>query len=313
MSIPANPQSITKKQIIKGIIYSNLFAVACFALAYWIMNWNEGVGFVLSFSEFVLVPIAMGVIAMKFWITPNTRLLPLFPYALINSIIAIAFSALFMGEGIICILIVSPLVLAFMWIGVIIGKHIMPRDKSTLKISTALVFVVLFAYDTFSEHNYRNVVTDEITINAPREVVWKYVAAHPLNTTEPGYWLFRVGLPNPIQSTVTADTVGAERKCVFSNGATFDEIIVESIRDSVFTFDIVKQPHDPEIIGHIEIRRGQFILEDNVDGTTRLIGKSWYRLMVYPSWYYDLWATDITREVHIRVMNHIKTLAENDV
>ncbi len=35
--------------------------------------------------------------------------------------------------------------------------------------------------------------------------------------------------------------------------------------------------------------------------------------MVYPSWYYNLWAEDITREVHLLVMNHIKSLAENDV
>ena len=89
--------------------------------------------------------------------------------------------------------------------------------------------------------------------------------------------------------------------------------MVQSEKENVYTFDIYKQPDDPEIIGHIEIRRGKFILRENPDGSTRLIGKSWYRLKVYPVWYYDMWAEDITREVHLRVMNHIKTLAENDV
>ena len=65
--------------------------------------------------------------------------------------------------------------------------------------------------------------------------------------------------------------------------------------------------------GHIQILRGQFILKVNPDGSTRLIGKSWYRLRVYPAWYYGLWAEDITRQVHLRVMKHIKRLAENDV
>ncbi len=299
--------------IIKGILYSNLFAIVSFAIAYLVTNWNEGLGSILSFSEFVLVPMAMGIIAMRFWMRLSARLLPLLPYALLNTIVGIGICAFFMQEGIICIIIVSPLILAFMWIGVLIGKYILKRDNSTLQASTALIFLILFVYDTFSEHNYRNVVTDEITINAPRQAVWKYVAAHPLNTREPDYWLFRIGLPNPIQSTITADSVGAERKCVFSNGATFDEVIVDNVPDSLFTFDIIKQPVDPEIIGHIEIRRGQFILAENPDGTTRLLGKSWYRLMVYPSWYYDIWAEDITREVHLRVMNHIKILAENDV
>ena len=299
--------------IFKGILFSNLFAIVAFAIAYAITNWNEEIGGILSFSEFVLVPIGMGIIAMKFWIETKSRLLALFPYAILNTLIAIALSALFMGEGIICIIIVSPLVLVFMWIGILIGKYILPKNRTRLRASTLLLLITLFVYDTFSEHHYINEVTDEMTINAPPERVWKYVAEHPANTSASDYWLFKAGLPSPIQSIVTGDTVGSERKCIFSNGATFDELVVESEHAKRYTFDIYKQPHDPEIIGHIEILRGQFILEGNADGTTRLVGKSWYRLKVYPVWYYDIWAEDITREVHLRVMEHIRILAENDV
>lgn len=156
-------------------------------------------------------------------------------------------------------------------------------------------------------------VSDTMVIRAPKNVVWKYIASHPLNTSHSDYWLFNIGLPCPVQSTIAADSIGAERKCVFSNGATFDERIVESKPEEIFTFDIVKQPDDPEIIGHIVVQRGQFILQENPDGTTTLIGNSWYRLNVYPVWYYDLWAVDITRHVHLRVMNHIKALSENDL
>ena len=308
-----NPSTPVSNFIFKGILFSNLFAIVAFAIAYGITNWNEDIGGILSFSEFVLVPIGMGIIAMKFWIETKFRLLALLPYAILNTLIAIALSALFMGEGIICIIIVSPLVLAFMWIGVLIGKYILPKNRTRLRASTLLLLIILFVYDTFSEHHYINEVTDEMTINAPPERVWKYVAEHPVNTTRPDYWLFKVGLPNPVQSIVTGDTVGSERKCIFSNGATFDELVVESKHARRYTFDICKQPEDPEIIGHIEIRRGQFILEGNADGTTRLVGKSWYRLKVYPVWYYGIWAEDITREVHLRVMEHIRILAENDV
>jgi hypothetical protein len=51
-------------------------------------------------------------------------------------------------------------------------------------------------------------------------------------------------------------------------------------------------------------------LRDNHDGTTTLIGTSWYRLKVYPALYYDLWARSMCRDVHLRVMKHIKELAE---
>jgi hypothetical protein len=218
-----------------------------------------------------------------------------------------------MREGTICLLIVSPLLLGFMWVGIILGKYIYFNDNTTLKASTFFVFITLFVYDSFSDHHHGNMVSDEIIIHAPKDIVWKYVAQHPRNTCKSDYWLFNIGLPCPVQSIVTGDTLGSERKCIFSNGATFDEIIVESEIYSRFTFDILKQPDDPEIIGHINIERGQFLLKANQDGTTTLIGNSWYTLNVYPAWYYDIWAVDITRNVHIRVMKHIKELAEKDV
>jgi hypothetical protein len=304
--------SANNSLLIKGILYSNILAFFCFAIAYTITNWNEDVGFVFIFSEFVLVPIAMGIMCMKYWIHLDKKILLLIPYVILNTLIALVLSAFFMGEGIICLIIVSPLILVFMWTGVVLGKYIF-QYNTRIKSTTISVLILLFIFDTLSEHNYINMVSDEMIIQAPSDVVWRYVAAHPLNTSDPDYWLFKVGLPNPIQSTVAADSIGAKRKCVFSNGATFDEVVVERQENKIFTFDIIKQPADPEIIGHINIQRGQFILKENADGTTTLVGNSWYKLNVYPVWYYDLWAVDITREVHLRVMRHIKDLAESDV
>ncbi|MBT1712147.1 hypothetical protein KK062_28155 [Fulvivirgaceae bacterium PWU5] len=299
--------------VLKGIVFSNIFAVVAFALAYWLANYDDMSGGILSLAEFVLVPIGMGIIAMWYWRRRQERLVALLPFALLNTVIAIMLSAVFMGEGVICLIIVSPLLLGFMWVGVFIGKYIFNDDQRTFRVSTLCLYIILFFADVFAFHGHSNIVSDEMIIQAPPNVVWNYVAAHPLNTTEPDYWLFSLGLPCPVQSTVSGFAVGDERKCIFSNGATFDEVIVESVRDSVFTFDIVKQPHDPEIIGHINIERGQFILTPRADGTTLLTGNSWYTLKVYPAWYYDLWAVDITRHVHLRAMDHIKRLAEKDV
>jgi hypothetical protein len=37
---------------------------------------------------------------------------------------------------------------------------------------------------------------------------------------------------------------------------------------------------------------------------------SWYTLRVRPLWYFDLWTRDMTRAVHLGVMNHVRRLAE---
>jgi hypothetical protein len=299
--------------ILAGIFYSNLIGFVIIGLSRLILHLNKDAGEIFLFSDFVLVPVLMGIISVKFWIHLKRKLPFLILLCIPNTLLACLLSVVFLQEGVLCLLIVSPLLLSFMIVGLVIGKQIYKDKNTTLKASTAFIFLVLFIFDTFSVHNYTNMVSDEITINASKEKVWKYVAAHPVNNENPEYWLFRVGLPNPVQSTVSAYCKGANRKCIFSNNAVFEETMVEYYKDSLLTFDIDKQPEDPEIIGHIDIQRGQFILKENKDGSTTLIGNSWYRLMVYPVWYYDIWAEDITREVHKRAMKHIKKLAEKDV
>jgi len=89
------------------------------------------------------------------------------------------------------------------------------------------------------------------------------------------YWLFQAGMPSPMATTVTGYYKGAGRKCIFSNGYIFDEKIVTYEPNQDLIFDIVGQPQDPEIMGHIDIIRGQFLLKDNGNGTTTLVGNSW--------------------------------------
>ena len=120
-------------------------------------------------------------------------------------------------------------------------------------------------------------------------------------------------MPSPYQSTVDCYCEGGNRKCIFSNGYVFDEKMTVFKKNQDLTFVITKQPRDPEIMGHIDIEKGQFLLKDNGDGTTTLVGNSWYRLYVFPTWYYDIWAESITRNVHMRVMQHIKLLSEKHV
>jgi len=198
----------------KGMLVSNACAIVAFALAYGVYRLHEEAGFVLTFSEFVLVPLGMGIIAMKYWIQKETRIVRLLPHIVLNTVIALALSAIFLHEGIICLLIVSPLILGFMWCGVVIGKYIYLRKNKTLQASTSIVLVLIFVIDTLSVHNYTNMVSDTMIIHAPKKVVWKYIASHPLNASQSEYWLFNIGLPCPVQSTVTADSIGAERKCV---------------------------------------------------------------------------------------------------
>ncbi|WP_421938983.1 hypothetical protein [Pedobacter sp.] len=268
---------------------------------------NEGV---LVFSEFIILPILMGIISSWFWRNLNLTSGQRVGYSMLNGALAILLSFVFLGEGMICLIIVSPLIFAFVITGVFIGKVMFKKQNTKLNVSLISMLLLIFITDAVSEHDHENMVGDKILINAPVDKIWKHVVAFDKIKQGNQYWLFKIGMPSPMQTTVTGYHLGAGRKCIFSNGYVFDEKIVAFDVNHNLTFDIVNQPLDPEIMGHIDIKRGQFILKDNGNGTTTLIGNSWYKLHVFPVWYYDIWAENITRNVHLRVMKHIKILSE---
>jgi len=300
------------KPLYKGYIVSNLVALAITSFSKYLLApnfWTNGATPII-YSEFVIIPFLMGIILSWYLRYTDVSSRKLTGYACMNAWIAVVLSFIFLGEGIICLIIVSPLLMSFVILGAFAGKAMFRRNNQTLNASIFAMLFVMFIVDSLSVHHYENKVADTIVINAPPAEVWKYVVAYKRIESPSKYWLFHIGMPSPVQSTADGYYQGAKRKCIFSNGYVFDEKIVTYDENKDLTFDITNQPRDPEIMGHIDILRGQFLLKDNNDGTTTLTGNSWYRLYVFPVWYYDIWAESVTRNVHLRVMEHIKQLAE---
>ncbi|MEJ2882066.1 hypothetical protein [Pedobacter sp. GR22-6] len=304
-------KAFLKSPVLHGVLVANFSILAIIGLHKYLLG-NSSKESILIFSEFVVLPILMGVIAAWFWRDLGLSGKRTVKYACFNSLFAILMSAIFLGEGMICLLIVSPLIFAFSITGTFMGQRMFKKKNQGLNVSIISMLFVVFVVDAVSEHDYQNMVGDEMLIRARPEQVWKHVVAFEKIKQKNDYWLFQIGMPSPMQTTVDGYCKGAGRKCIFSNGYIFDEKIVTYEQNKDLTFDIVAQPLDPEIMGHIDILRGQFLLKDNLDGTTTLIGNSWYKLHVFPVWYYDLWAESITRNVHLRVMDHIKMLSENN-
>jgi hypothetical protein len=302
-------KTFLQSRLLLGIIISNVVTLLIIWLNNLLHSEKDGI---LVFSEFVILPLLMGVISAWFWRDLNLKSRALIWYSILNGFLAILLSYIFLKEGTICLIIVSPLIFAFVITGAFIGKAMFRKRNQTLNVSVVSLLLVVFIADSISEHHYRNMVSDEVIIKARPEKIWKNVVAFEKIKQANSYWLFKAGMPSPMQTTVTAYKKGAGRKCIFSNGYVFDEKIVTFDVNKDLTFDIIGQPQDPEIMGHIDIERGQFLLKDNGDGTTTLVGNSWYSLKVFPIWYYDLWAESITRNVHLRVMDHIKVLSEKN-
>ncbi|MCR6660328.1 MAG: SRPBCC family protein [Asticcacaulis sp.] len=220
----------------------------------------------------------------------------------------------FLREGGICILMASPLLAAILAIGYVIGRRL-ARVRRSRKVSMSLIPLVVVAVigeTTGPAPNYPAVVTDEVTVNAPPEYVWRYIVDYPDNPNPPKYWLWQMGLPAPTHSVAHVQEVDARRDCKFSGSQVFEERIAVLEPNKKLVFDITKQPDHPEIIGHISVDRGEMVLRENADHSTTIVATSYYRLHVRPAPYFAWWAEDVTRHIHFRVMGYMKTLAERD-
>lgn len=307
MNFKETLNKLLNSKTVQGILIANIIALLVIGIQSALIPNENGT---LVFSEFVIIPILMGMITAWFWKDMGIKGKQITGYSILNGLIAILMSFFFLGEGFICLLIVSPLIFGFIISGAFIGRAMFKKRNQTLNISVLSLLLGIFIVDSLSDHHHENIVSDEILINASPAEVWQHVVAFEPISQRENYWLFKIGMPSPMATTVSEHKLGANRKCIFSNGYIFDEKIVKFDINRNLIFDIIDQPKDPEIMGHIDIKRGEFILKDNGNGTTTLVGNSWYNLHVFPTWYYDLWAESVTRNVHFRVMEHIKFLSE---
>jgi hypothetical protein len=303
-------------RIASGILAANLFgaiAVYFFVMAIALAAQSPITAWLFPFASYpslVILPMTMGVIAAFFWRTLGMRLPQYLLWWFVACLVLPAGGYLAFREGIVCLIIAWPIVFVCGFAGVALGRWWFQTTRGVAHATLLPVLCVALFADARLRQDSTAVVTDRLLIHAPAAEVWKHVMAFPPIDAPPDYWLNDVGLPAPLATTCEGEFVGAARRCIFSGDLVFKEVVSEIVPARILTFDIVEQPRDPELLGHLELQRGQFELNDNGNGTTTLVGRSWYSLHMRPLWYFDWWTRDISSHVHVRVMQHIKHLSQ---
>jgi hypothetical protein len=133
--------------------------------------------------------------------------------------------------------------------------------------------------------------------------------------------LFRAGVAYPMRATIEGAGPGATRRCEFSTGS-FVEPITRWEPPRRLSFDVAAQPDPlrelspygsiraPHLDGFFVATAGEFRLVPLPGGGTRLEGSTWYRLDIHPVPYWRLFADAIVHRIHLRVLDHVRTLAE---
>jgi hypothetical protein len=307
---PPPPQQPIVTLLLGGLVANLVGGGLLFAVTK-LSSLSRDAGSILVYPSFILLPLIVGLVAAFFWRRLNRSIAISTLDALWTSLMSLAAAWVFLREGVVCLVIVFPILYALVLSGILIGRLWFKPNYTKLQLSLVPLLVLLTVADAFYSSEQRTVVTDEILIQATPDQIWPHILAFSDIPDRPDYWIFRLGLPYPTQTTNGGNFVGADRQCMFSDGIVIKEQVAEFLPREKLTFDIVEQPTHPEAYGHITLHQGQFVLRDNGNGTTTLIGSSWYTLHVHPLWYFDLWTRDMTRAVHLRVMNHVRRLAEN--
>ncbi len=277
-----------------------------------------------GWSVFLFIPFVIGflppyITGKRIEITKSTA------YKLSFIALGLACLALliFAVEGLICLLMASPLLILAVWLGSYIGYK---SSRTNFMNPTSTTIILLFVSFGFTSFDYFNKPKDlipvrtKILVDAPIENVWNNVVTFD-KISEPTDWIFKTGIAYPTDATIVGQGVGAVRYCNFTTGS-FIEPITTWNQPNLLQFDVQEQPipmnelnpfwevHPPHLDGYFKSYKGQFKLTKLSEYQTELEGTTWYKVDIYPEFYWKVWSDFIVHRIHKRVLNHIKEASE---
>jgi uncharacterized membrane protein YhaH (DUF805 family) len=275
---------------------------------------------------FVALPFAMGLVSVCIYGSRTKR-----SFKSCQAVAAL--SVLFCGlclfvtavEGIICLIMALPIGLGLSLVGADVG-YLIVRNRNAPINSATMLFALLCVPLTMgmerqaAEDPPLLSVTSSVVIAAPPEKVWPNVIS--FSTIPPQCdWILRTGIAYPMQARIDGTGVGAIRHCIFTTGEFVEPIEVwdepRRLRFSVAAQpepmeELSPYPHlkTPHLHGYLESNAGELRLTALPEGKTLLEGTTWYTDKIWPTFYWRLWSDLIIHHIHLRVLNHIKTLSE---
>lgn len=271
---------------------------------------------------FLGMPLAVGTVSGAWFNRVRRRNVGTSAMVGLTAIFLGGFALLLFGvEGAICLVMAAPLLLPLGALGGVVGHGIANAGRSNdTRVYGALLVVPLMAVVEISEPK-TFVVETSVVIEADVTTVWDTVLAFP-DITEPPGGMFEWGVAYPVRARIEGQGVGATRYCEFTTG-TFVEPVTDWHPPWHLGFDVVEQPdpmveltpwrhiHPPHLQDSFRSLSGEFRLTELPNGATSLSGSTTYQLKIGPTLYWKIWTDDIVHRIHLRVLNHIRDIAED--
>lgn len=248
-------------------------------------------------------------------------------HALIGFIVTSAFLLLAMvllGEGGICVIMVSPVFYGASILGALFTGRMLRRTRGrTAALVLVLAPVIGMPVETQATYPERTgTVTTVIEIAAPPEVVWRHTVAIPDIRPEELGWTFShaiVGVPRPEDARLEGEGVGAVRHLRWGHGVHFQEWITgwELNRSLAWAFHFAPDSIPAAVEGHIRVNSpylkltgGHYTLDPLPGGWTRLTLQTDYWIATPINAYCAWWGDVFLNDFHGIVLGVIKARSE---
>jgi hypothetical protein len=253
---------------------------------------------------------------------------PLKTYLLIPLWILIAvipISIIALREGVICVLILSPLWLGSGMVGTAATYALRQRIRSTRNYCAALFVIPLVAMQIeplipLPEAHFT--VTREVVVDATPEKIWPLLEG--INNVQPGEgaWTFShniVGLPRPVGAHLVGKDIGADRLARWAYGINFRERITEwELNRKIgwdFVFDNIDgweftdrhlMPNSP----YYHITKGGYSMTPLANGQTEVKLHTSYWIQTPVNAYSQLWGEVFIGDMETNLLTLVKNRAE---
>jgi hypothetical protein len=226
-------------------------------------------------------------------------------------------------EGVVCIVMASPLIYPMFALGTFLGQIAMNLKRGSRRLFvSALPVIVGMGVAANAMDPYAATKTESTTyiVNATPDKIWPLLFdLHDL--PEPDQWIFRTGIAFTIGTHASGQVVGASRECILSTG-TMNETITALDVNRYMRFDVHNTPpsikesnpfhdiHPRHETGSFKVHWGEFKLEPLPGGRTKFTGTSTYSYNIFPAWYWGLITDTVAEQIHVRMMGEIKRRVE---
>jgi hypothetical protein len=234
-------------------------------------------------------------------------------------------SAVFLHEGVVCLIMLSPIWLAAGWIGAFVFRaqrrrfvnpHILRSSLLVLPLmSGAIESSLPFPYDHVT-------LTRHCVVNATPEEIWPYTLSNPHIGEDEGRWTFSqniVGLPHPSATIMHGSGVGAVRTAFWGPAISFDEIITSwqpGVRlgwNFSFTNSSIQTYTDQHIAPDgqfLKIESGDYTMVKLAKSKTLLTLRTNYVAKSHVNLYAELWGEILMGDVENNILAIVKNRAE---